>query len=265
METIQVVLDQKLLKAADTAAKREKVNRSALIRKALEEHLKRLHMRDLEDAIDAVTRLSRSEQRNTCPGRAPQLGRKIESRCCPSLPVRASGQRATGAHTDPRWSSRPSIDGYRCPDYLHCSGCALGGSAGCRRRNEKTVRSEPAQCHHDFTRSLGQASRQSDQSAHAAGLRSTTVLARMRLRRPCANLIRDPAARLIPAVSRVTGTLANRGGLFVPYLANTFCEIGGRPPCTIRCERLASSQSLLREPGISFDLPDLQDVPLRVG
>jgi metal-responsive CopG/Arc/MetJ family transcriptional regulator len=49
METIQVVLDQKLLKAADTAAKREKVNRSALIRKALEEHLKRLHMRDLEE------------------------------------------------------------------------------------------------------------------------------------------------------------------------------------------------------------------------
>jgi metal-responsive CopG/Arc/MetJ family transcriptional regulator len=48
METIQVVLDQKLLKAADTAAKREKVNRSALIRQALEEHLKRLHMRDLD-------------------------------------------------------------------------------------------------------------------------------------------------------------------------------------------------------------------------
>jgi len=49
METIQVVLDAKLLKAADTAAKREKVNRSALIRQALEEYLKRLHVRDLED------------------------------------------------------------------------------------------------------------------------------------------------------------------------------------------------------------------------
>jgi metal-responsive CopG/Arc/MetJ family transcriptional regulator len=48
METIQVVLDEKLLKAADNAAKREKVNRSALIRQALEEHLKRLHLRDLE-------------------------------------------------------------------------------------------------------------------------------------------------------------------------------------------------------------------------
>jgi metal-responsive CopG/Arc/MetJ family transcriptional regulator len=48
METIQVVLDGKLLKATDTAAKREKMNRSALIRQALEEHLKRLHIRDLE-------------------------------------------------------------------------------------------------------------------------------------------------------------------------------------------------------------------------
>ena len=49
METIQVVLDEKLLKATDTAAKREKVNRSALIRQALEEHLKRLAIRDLEE------------------------------------------------------------------------------------------------------------------------------------------------------------------------------------------------------------------------
>ena len=36
MQTIQVVLDAKLLNAADTAAKREKLNRSSLIRKALE-------------------------------------------------------------------------------------------------------------------------------------------------------------------------------------------------------------------------------------
>jgi metal-responsive CopG/Arc/MetJ family transcriptional regulator len=49
METIQVVLDAKLLKAADTAAKRRKLNRSALIRQALEEHLKRLRLLDLEE------------------------------------------------------------------------------------------------------------------------------------------------------------------------------------------------------------------------
>lgn len=46
METIQVVLDTKLLKAADHAAKRQKMNRSALIRHALQEHLK--HLRELE-------------------------------------------------------------------------------------------------------------------------------------------------------------------------------------------------------------------------
>lgn len=49
METIQVVLDEKLLKAADRAAKRENVNRSVLIRQALKEHLQRLAVRDLEE------------------------------------------------------------------------------------------------------------------------------------------------------------------------------------------------------------------------
>lgn len=44
-----MVLDRKLLKAADVAAKRQKVNRSALIRRALEEHLKRLHVWELEE------------------------------------------------------------------------------------------------------------------------------------------------------------------------------------------------------------------------
>jgi len=47
-ETIQVVLDTKLRRAADSAAKRARVNRSALIRDALREHLKRLRTRDLE-------------------------------------------------------------------------------------------------------------------------------------------------------------------------------------------------------------------------
>jgi metal-responsive CopG/Arc/MetJ family transcriptional regulator len=49
METIQIVLDTKLLKAADIAAKRQKVNRSALIRQALQEHLRRMHAADLEE------------------------------------------------------------------------------------------------------------------------------------------------------------------------------------------------------------------------
>jgi metal-responsive CopG/Arc/MetJ family transcriptional regulator len=49
MHTIQVVLNTKLLKAADTAAKRRKVNRSELIRQALQEHLSRVRLMDLEE------------------------------------------------------------------------------------------------------------------------------------------------------------------------------------------------------------------------
>ena len=48
METIQVVLDSALLRAADGAARRARVNRSALVRDALREHLKRLRTRELE-------------------------------------------------------------------------------------------------------------------------------------------------------------------------------------------------------------------------
>ena len=49
METIQVVLDAKLLQAADRAARRTKQNRSALIRDALRDHLRRLEIRQLEE------------------------------------------------------------------------------------------------------------------------------------------------------------------------------------------------------------------------
>jgi metal-responsive CopG/Arc/MetJ family transcriptional regulator len=49
METIQVVLDAKLLQAADRAARRTKRNRSALIREALREHLGRLAVREMEE------------------------------------------------------------------------------------------------------------------------------------------------------------------------------------------------------------------------
>lgn len=48
METIQVVLDKKLLLAADQAARRTKRNRSALMRDALREHLQRLELKDRE-------------------------------------------------------------------------------------------------------------------------------------------------------------------------------------------------------------------------
>jgi metal-responsive CopG/Arc/MetJ family transcriptional regulator len=49
MEIVQIVLDRKLLHAADQAAKRTKRNRSALVRDALREHLRRLELRASEE------------------------------------------------------------------------------------------------------------------------------------------------------------------------------------------------------------------------
>ena len=49
METIQIVLDKKLLQATDQAARQTKRNRSALVREALREHLRRLEVRALEE------------------------------------------------------------------------------------------------------------------------------------------------------------------------------------------------------------------------
>jgi metal-responsive CopG/Arc/MetJ family transcriptional regulator len=48
METIQVVLDSKLLRATEVAARRTKLNRSALIREAIRAHLKNLDTRERE-------------------------------------------------------------------------------------------------------------------------------------------------------------------------------------------------------------------------
>ena len=49
MEIVQIVLDKKLLQAADQAAKRTRRNRSALVRDALREHLRRLEVRASEE------------------------------------------------------------------------------------------------------------------------------------------------------------------------------------------------------------------------
>lgn len=45
METIQIVLDKELLKAADRAARHTRQNRSALVRDALREHIRLLATR----------------------------------------------------------------------------------------------------------------------------------------------------------------------------------------------------------------------------
>jgi metal-responsive CopG/Arc/MetJ family transcriptional regulator len=49
METVQIVLDKRLLQATDRAARRTKLNRSALVREALREHLLRLEVRAREE------------------------------------------------------------------------------------------------------------------------------------------------------------------------------------------------------------------------
>jgi metal-responsive CopG/Arc/MetJ family transcriptional regulator len=49
METIQIVIDSKLRQAVDRAAKRRKVNRSALTREALRAHLKTMRLQELEE------------------------------------------------------------------------------------------------------------------------------------------------------------------------------------------------------------------------
>jgi metal-responsive CopG/Arc/MetJ family transcriptional regulator len=48
METVQIVLDKQLLQATDQAAKRAKQNRSALVRIALREHLRKLELQAMD-------------------------------------------------------------------------------------------------------------------------------------------------------------------------------------------------------------------------
>lgn len=58
MQTIQVVMEEDLLRSADRAARRFKLNRSALIRNALREHLRHLRYRELErNERDAYERM----------------------------------------------------------------------------------------------------------------------------------------------------------------------------------------------------------------
>jgi Ribbon-helix-helix protein, copG family len=54
METIQIVLDKALLQATDRAARRMKRNRSALVREALREHLKRLESVRMKEICAAL-------------------------------------------------------------------------------------------------------------------------------------------------------------------------------------------------------------------
>jgi metal-responsive CopG/Arc/MetJ family transcriptional regulator len=46
---VQIILDRRLLQATDQVARRIRMNRSALVRDALREHLRRLETRDREE------------------------------------------------------------------------------------------------------------------------------------------------------------------------------------------------------------------------
>ncbi len=48
MQTVQIVFDKDLLAATDRAARRIQLNRSALVREALKEYLKKLMIRENE-------------------------------------------------------------------------------------------------------------------------------------------------------------------------------------------------------------------------
>jgi metal-responsive CopG/Arc/MetJ family transcriptional regulator len=49
MKTVQVVLDERTLKAADREAKRENINRSALVRRAIALYVERAKEREQEE------------------------------------------------------------------------------------------------------------------------------------------------------------------------------------------------------------------------
>src|SRR5258708_22183509 len=65
METIQVVIDKKLLQATDQAARRTKRNRSALVRDALREHLRQIEIQGKEQRDREGYRKTPQERRET--------------------------------------------------------------------------------------------------------------------------------------------------------------------------------------------------------
>jgi metal-responsive CopG/Arc/MetJ family transcriptional regulator len=65
METIQVVIDKKLLHATDRAARWTKRNRSALVRDALREHLRQIEIQGKEQRDREGYRKTPQERRET--------------------------------------------------------------------------------------------------------------------------------------------------------------------------------------------------------
>ena len=76
MQIVQIVLDKKLLHAADQAAKRTKRNRSALVRDALREHLRGWSCEPVKNATARATRGSRNPAWMRRVGNRRPRGRK---------------------------------------------------------------------------------------------------------------------------------------------------------------------------------------------
>ena len=83
MKRIQVILDSGLLRATDLVARRMNLNRSALIRSALREHLRTLKIRELEDRDripQKADELSGWESETIWPQRVQNLAESIHRR-----------------------------------------------------------------------------------------------------------------------------------------------------------------------------------------
>jgi predicted transcriptional regulator len=95
METVQIVLDKSLLQATDQAARRTKQNRSALVREALREHLKRLEVRASEERDRKG--YARQPQHATNPGfgKGTLHGRRNSPRGYPPLKLHLAALAST--------------------------------------------------------------------------------------------------------------------------------------------------------------------------
>lgn len=101
------------------------MNRSALIRYALQEHLRRLLALERRNAIGAVIMFSPSAWKNIEAGRRLRLGRKTESWRWSPLPISSAGQAAASSRTDARERDWPSCDHNSRPDFFYHPKCAV--------------------------------------------------------------------------------------------------------------------------------------------
>ncbi|TDI47119.1 MAG: ribbon-helix-helix protein, CopG family [Acidobacteria bacterium] len=100
MATIQVVLDDSLLELADRFAKRQRINRSALIREALRAHLKKLRYAELENQERAAYEQRPDDLNEVSRSERVADWREIRARRDSSLPVRPAGQIPTCSTVD---------------------------------------------------------------------------------------------------------------------------------------------------------------------